>query len=300
MGRRSGTLGVLALLWAAVASATAHAESDPPTEPPQPRYSVRRDAPWLAFGGVSLVVGLTSNPDMQPVPLAGLDRSQIHFEFDARSVGHDDTGANSASNWLRNAAIAFPIVLSAASAPDGTRWRAPLQRALLYAESMGVAQGITAVTKNAASRPRPFAYLPAAARPSNSRYDVADNRAFQSMPSGHATTAWCAVGFAITDHLLTRAGASWKEHAAVSFVGGALATTTSMLRVDAGQHFPSDVIAGGAIGAVSGVAIPLLHRYAAGGAVAPGAPRRSWFAAAAGVTAGIGAGLLVGVATGSR
>jgi len=64
----------------------------------------------------------------------------------------------------------------------------------------------------------------------------------------------------MTTHLLQRPQASWVERAGVGFLGGVLAGTTSALRVEAGQHFPSDVLVGAGIGIVSGVAVPLLHR----------------------------------------
>ena len=35
---------------------------------------------------------------------------------------------------------------------------------------------------------------------------------------------------------------------------------TALCRVQAGQHFPSDVLVGSGIGVASGIAIPLLHR----------------------------------------
>jgi len=64
----------------------------------------------------------------------------------------------------------------------------------------------------------------------------------------------------MTDYLLSRPDASWAERVGVGLVGGGLAGATSALRVTAGQHFPSDVIAGAGIGIVTGVAVPLLHR----------------------------------------
>ena len=64
----------------------------------------------------------------------------------------------------------------------------------------------------------------------------------------------------MTTHLLQRPRASWVERAGVGFLGGVLAGSTSALRVEAGQHFPSDVLVGAGIGVVSGVAVPLLHR----------------------------------------
>ena len=84
----------------------------------------------------------------------------------------------------------------------------------------------------------------------------------------------------------------------VGFAGAALATTTSILRVEAGQHFPTDVLAGAGIGIAGGATIPLVHRYVISGRRAPAPNRASWIAAAAGMAAGTGVALLVNVAAG--
>jgi membrane-associated phospholipid phosphatase len=97
---------------------------------------------------------------------------------------------------------------------------------------------------------------------------------------------------------MTRPAAGWKEQAVVGFAGGSIATTTSVLRVEAGQHFPSDVIAGGCIGVAGGVTIPLLHRYVVAGERAPSPSRASWLAATAGMAAGTGVALLVNALAG--
>jgi membrane-associated phospholipid phosphatase len=39
-----------------------------------------------------------------------------------------------------------------------------------------------------------------------------------------------------------------------------LAGATSALRVEAGQHFPTDVVVGAVLGISTGVAVPLFHR----------------------------------------
>jgi membrane-associated phospholipid phosphatase len=49
--------------------------------------------------------------------------------------------------------------------------------------------------------------------------------------------------------------------------GGFLASATVSLRVDSGQHFPTDVMVDGLIGTATGVAVPLVHDY-----VGPAAP----------------------------
>ena len=78
-----------------------------------------------------------------------------------------------------------------------------------------------------------------------------------------------ATSLATTEHLLTRPEASTRERLVVGFTGGALGAATAALRVEAGQHFPSDVLVGSAIGIATGVTLPLAH------ADGPGPTRRA-------------------------
>lgn len=209
-------------------------------------------------------------------------------------IGEASTRADTQSDYFRDAALAYPMALAFVSQPSGTRVSGTLRRSLLYAEALLVAQGLSKLIKGATDRPRPFTYLSINQRPNNPAYDVTADYAFQSMPSGHAITTFCASGFAMADHLISRPHAGWKERVGSAFVGGFLAGTTSGLRIESGQHFPSDAIAGGLIGAVTGVAVPLVHHYI-GSAVRPVAlpSGRAWRQAILGETVGIAAGLLV-------
>jgi membrane-associated phospholipid phosphatase len=185
------------------------------------------------------------------------------------------------------------MVTTYASQPPGERGSGTLRRSAMYAEALVLAQGLTSVLKNSTSRPRPYAYLPAERRWDEPAYDVTADAAFQSMPSGHSSLAFCAASFAMTDNLISRPRARWVERVGVPFVGGALAGMTAAMRVEGGVHFPSDVIAGGLIGTSCGVAVPLLHRYFdAGGRTAPRPSARAWGEAIAGLLAGVGAGIL--------
>ena len=237
-------------------------------------------------------LALRIDPDLRPVPAQGFDVDDIGLAWDRRAVGDASLEAWDASDVTLSAARAMPYVLFVASAPAGRRIGATLRRVILLWETELIVDGLTAALKPAISRPRPYTYLPEAERPDDPRYDATSPDAFYSFPSGHASDAWRAASFTIVDHVLTRPAADWREHAAIGFVGGALAGATSALRVEAGAHFPTDVVGGAAIGIVVGGGVPLLHRYVADdGASAP--PRSAWLGAAAGTALGVAAGILL-------
>jgi membrane-associated phospholipid phosphatase len=257
-----------------------------------PHFGWSVDAPVVGASVALLAGGVAMTTDKQVVPPVGLDPGGIHWSVDRDAIGHNSTDANAASNWFRNAAVIYPMALTFASAPGGERWRVTATRAIVYGEAVLVAESIAGIVKVSTARPRPFTYLPESERPDHPKYDVTDSRAFQSMPSGHAATSWCAASFAITDHLISRPQAGWLERSAVGFVGGWLASSTARLRVEAGQHFPSDVMTGSLIGAASGVSVPLLHRWFRGHDRAPMPSGHAWLQALAGTAVGVGAGYL--------
>jgi undecaprenyl-diphosphatase len=274
-------------------ASTAHAATPAASRAVRPEYRWLVDAPLLAAGAGCWLTSLGMNVDRQVVPTTGLDPGTIHLALDRHAAGNHDNDARVWSDRWAAAAVAYPLLLPGITASEGDRIRSMTDRFLLEAEAAALTAGIVEVAKIGISRPRPYTYLPAAERPADSHYDVHADEAFVSMPSGHAATTWCAASFALTDYLLSHQDGTWKERATVGFTGGVLATTTAALRVKAGQHFPSDVLAGGAIGAACGAAVPLLHHYVDGDQRAPLPPARAWLQAVAGTATGVVAGLLL-------
>lgn len=256
-------------------------------------YSWQVDAPVLAGGLTGILLGASVAVDTRTVPAGGLDPAEIAWHVDRNALPNLSTVADDRSDTFRNVTVVLPLALGLVTAAPGNHWRAAGDRMALWAESAGVAQGITLLLKNSVSRPRPFNYSDEAVRPDGAHYDAQSDRAFQSMPSGHASSAWCGAALLWTDPWLQQPDATWKRRAGIACLGSALATVTAGLRVEAGQHFPTDVLAGAAIGAASGTLVPLLHGYTDNGRPVPRPSARHWLDRAAGVAAGIGVGLLL-------
>ena len=181
-----------------------------------------------AVGLAGNAIGLSLSVTLQAVPEEGLDPSNINWGIDRDAIGNPSTSADKASNVAVFATLAGPPLLALLTQPGvhgfGNVIRRPF---VLYGESVLLAQAFTQVLKPAIDRPRPFTYLPASERPTESGYDVTAEDAFLSMPSGHAATTFAAASYAATDNLLSHPDAGTKEHVAVAAIGGLLAGFTS-------------------------------------------------------------------------
>jgi membrane-associated phospholipid phosphatase len=243
----------------------------------------------VSSAGAAVVIAAFAIPiDVREVPPRGLDPADIRFSIDRRIVGNQSIDAANASDWTRNAAFLMPLALAAFTGPGDRRWHRMGRRAAIYGEAFLLTMGLTALGKSGFSRPRPFTYLSDDERPDDPYYDPTVERAFVSMPSGHASSAWTATGLTVTEFLLNEPAASAWGRAGVGFVGGALAGATAALRVHAGQHFPTDVAVGSLLGLGSGVAVPLLHHGAT-----PLPSTRAWLQTSAGMLVGTVTGVLL-------
>ena len=76
--------------------------------------------------------------DVRDVPPEGLGPSEIGWVVDRRIVGHRDEGADTASDWTRNVAFAYPVLLALAQEAEGERWSGLVRRGLVWAEAMAI------------------------------------------------------------------------------------------------------------------------------------------------------------------
>lgn len=254
-----------------------------------PAFSLPRAGVLAAVGGSTLAWGLLADGAAPTVPASGYDPAEVRWGWDRGVVGRADVSANDASDLVRAAAVGLPLALVWTTADARGRWRSVAGRSTVYVETLLVTSGLTTLGKVLWDRPRPFTYMPVETHPEDEGYDPTQPRALHSMPSGHASTAWAGTAFAVTDHLLARPDAGGWERFGVGLAGGVLAGATSTLRVEAGQHFPSDVLAGSALGVATGIVVPLLHR---GDTRLP--PARAWLQSAGGVVGGTLLGIWVG------
>jgi membrane-associated phospholipid phosphatase len=131
-------------------------------------------------------------------------------------------------------------------------------------ESVLVASAIAVTTMFAVRRPRPWLYGEEAPLRDRER-----GGSSMSFPSGHTANAF-AVALALFRIQRARHPGSSRPYWLLAGAGG-LAVVVATTRVLAGDHFPSDVLAGALLGGAVGWAVPELHRVARRLSVVPSA-----------------------------
>jgi membrane-associated phospholipid phosphatase len=124
---------------------------------------------------------------------------------------------------------------------------------LMYAETMLLTVGVQDFVKVTTLRTRPFVYN--AQAPLSEKIGIDARRSFFS---GHSAVSFGSAVFASTVF-----GHYFPVSKLKPFVWAgslALATTTGVLRYEAGKHFPSDILVGAAFGSAVGWLVPYLHQ----------------------------------------
>jgi len=216
----------------------------------------------LLAGGAGLtawgVCGLS--PKKRDVPGEGLNSGDIHLELDRNSIRWRTHQPIDVGNSLLYGALVHPSILGIASARENERWSACVQALTYQVEALLLAGGTSLVLKKTISRPRPYTYLPVHERSEHGANGATSDQAFESFPSGHATTAWASSTVAVSSLALRRADLSPTVHFLNGLLAGGLAMSTSLLRVEAGMHFPTDIAMGAMLGATAGTLVPLAHQ----------------------------------------
>ena len=146
------------------------------------------------------------------------------------------------------ASMAAPLVLLAT---DRSEW---MTEAVMYAETLLIANGIKELTKLAVTRTRPYMYYDSDTWPED---DVDEGDYANSFPSGHSTMAFAGATFASYTFCKYFPDSKWKIPVIAGSYG--LAATTAILRLSSGNHFLTDVITGAALGSTVGFLVPWLH-----------------------------------------
>ena len=218
-------------------------------------YSFKRELPYLITGAGLVITGriLYSNNAMTPITedeLESYNRSDVN-PFDRPATYNWSEDAEKASDILRAGAILLPVLFL-----SSRHTRSEFgSLAVMGLEVATITYGLTLSVKNIARRPRPYVYNPEA--PVGER---TSNQSELSFYSGHVSVI-ASMSF-FTAKVMHDYHPNMKTGLKITMwsLAAALPAVTAYLRVEAGQHFPTDVITGYAIGAFTGWLIPHLHK----------------------------------------
>jgi membrane-associated phospholipid phosphatase len=168
--------------------------------------------------------------------------------------------ADLASDVLVNFLVSYPLVVDAGlvmglGRGDGSQ---VLKLALVDAGSYALSGGVAYLLKGGIGRERPYG-RECDQDPEYSEKCAKRDR-YRSFPSGHAALTFTAAGLVCAQHQELKIYGGMADAAACgAMLGGA--ATTGVLRIISDNHYATDVMAGAALGFVSGYVLPrLLYR----------------------------------------
>jgi membrane-associated phospholipid phosphatase len=203
-------------------------------------------------GSIAVAFSASAIDDELPLPsaaeLAGLDRSGVN-SFDRFVAGTYRKSHLLPSDLTLFAAFAAPLSLLA----DNTIREDFATVILMYVE-MGILSNFApSYGKGSVKRYRPFVYNQSV--PLNERQDIESVRSFFS---GHATRAFAAGVMTAIMYEDYFPESPYRTTVWCATIG--LASSSAILRVTSGAHFPTDVIVGAIVGSGIGYFIPYIHR----------------------------------------
>lgn len=243
-------LGVWLALWPALPAHGAPAADGAGAPEPAPVASAERPSPWIdaaitvgaAGGWLGLHLAGPSLVDPR-CPCTPDDAPA----FERFAIKHRLSWGEPLADGLFAAGMGLTLA-AALAGPAEHRWH----DALIVAQSAALAGLLTAGLKAAVGRPYPYMFGPAPYPGQNG-----DGVNYASFPSGHTAVPMAAAVSAavLFERRHPRSGWRW----VLWTVGPALALAAGAAQVSAANHFPSDVLAGAAIGAGVGLLDPWLH-----------------------------------------
>ncbi len=188
--------------------------------------------------------------------IAPLNPGMIN-SFDRIATEQWNTTANEWSNYLLHAS---PIIAMGVVVPQlvSGKWRNALTFGVMMGEVYFFTQGATDVTKALTGRIRPYLYNTSFTPAERYAFQGTKNGASTSFFSGHTSMSFSLLVFASKVFTDTYGKGTWSTVVWCSAM--AMAGTTAYLRVEAGKHFPTDVLAGALVGSTIGYFIPVLHK----------------------------------------
>jgi membrane-associated phospholipid phosphatase len=199
---------------------------------------------WSLYG-MSVIYG------RDPIPVAEimlLDKNNIN-KFDRPITNNYSLKAKSTSDLFFYGSMPLPIFLML----DKKIRKDGLKIGLLFLETMGTTGLLYTSSAMIANRYRPYAYNPNVDMDTRTR-GGARNSFYAGHPSVVATSTFFMAKVYADYH------PNMKHKWILYTLAGVTTATTGILRLQAGQHFKTDVITGITIGTLVGILVPHLHK----------------------------------------
>jgi membrane-associated phospholipid phosphatase len=211
------------------------------------------DGIWTGVGLAGSATGLyliINKEGLTMEEFEALDENDIN-SFDRWAAGnHSET-----ANTLSDAPFAFSFGAPFLLLFDDEINEHAGQVGLLYLETLATTATMYTLTAALVDRSRPYVYDTSGETPLNRRLGNNGQRSFYA---GHVAASAAATFFAAkvySDFNPDSTGKFWVWAGAA-----AIPASVSYFRIEAGQHFLSDVIVGYIIGATTGILVPELHK----------------------------------------
>jgi len=181
--------------------------------------------------------------------LASLNKNMI-WRYEQKYAGRWNEKSRQLSDITLATGILSPLALLLMKNSNRNDY---LTIGTMYLETFALSNGGVVFSKGATTRYRPFAYGEKASLAERTRLDTK-----RSFFSGHAALSASGFIFSATVFSDYFPRSKYKTPVWVAAIAGT--TATGLLRVKAGKHFPTDVLAGWAWGGTIGYLVPALHR----------------------------------------
>ena len=219
--------------------------------------SLKKDWPYLLTGTALAATGhfVFENDNVTPytiTELDALDRNDV-IAFDRVATYNRNAGAEKTSDALLLGSVVILPSLFLLHRPTRKNFGGLL---VMTYEAFSINYGITTIVKSAVNRTRPYTYN----HEDYSNAERTDPESRFSYFSGH-TSATAALSF-----LWAKVITDYHPHITKGYIIGIwgfaalIPATTGYLRIEAGKHYPTDVITGYVVGAVTGLLIPEMHK----------------------------------------
>jgi hypothetical protein len=188
---------------------------------------------------------------IQPNYFEQLKPTDIWPRWDQSATRQYSLRAQRTSDILMLSALATPVLLSLSDKNRNLRNGGTV--AVMGLEILLLTNGLTHTTKQLTRRVRPYAYNPNV--PEHLKYKP---DTWHSFFSGHTSISTSACFFTAQVYSDLYPDSRWKP--LVWGTAIALPATVGYFRYKGGKHFPTDILTGFAVGAISGLVVPYLHK----------------------------------------